>query len=389
MSTTVGNTKMQEFIGYAAADKAQDSRELLVYPAELLPFLSGEISAKEVENQIRTKGTNEYSGTVKTSTIIKCLYRDETSNRAFPPDIRKGEEVVIYNYGDDNTYYWKSSGRNDNARRTETYRVAISGTLKNVAENNDDSTYFFEMDTRRSHRIRISTSNQDGEQFRYTFCINADKNEVFLGDNNGNQFYIKSDQPRVCMKNTDGSLVDLNMTNIVIAAKKDISITSTEGNITFTAQKGKMTSYAKSDMSLETEANFSRKVKVDSTTNIDGNETCTTKGNKTCTTQGNEDYTVQGNYTQSVQGNYTQSVKGNHNTSIQGNYQLQAKGTGNIASTGNMTVASQAQTTISSSASLTLAAGGGLNMSFTGSGTMTGNGGTLTMNLAHLSINQG
>ena len=373
MSTTVGNTKMQEFIGYAAADKAQNSRELLVYPAELLPFLSGEISAKEVENQIRTKGSSEYSGTVKTSTIIKCLYRDETSNRAFPPDIRKGEEVIVYNFGDGNTYYWKSSARNDNARRTETYRVAISGTLKNVAENNDDSTYFFEMDTRRSHRIRISTSNQDGEQFRYTFCINADKNEVFLGDDKGNQFFIKSDQPRVCMKNVDGSLVDLNVTNIVIAAKNDISITSTEGNITFTAQKGKMTSYAKKDMSLETEANFIRKVKVDSTTNIDGNETCTTKGNKTCTTEGNEDYTVQGNYSRTVQGNY----------------QVQIQGTGNISSMGNMTVASQAMTTISSGATLTLAAGGGLSMSFTGSGTMTGNGGTLTMNLAHLSINQG
>lgn len=372
MSTTVGQTKMQEFIGYAAADKAQDSRELLVYPAELLPFLSGEVSAKEVENSVSTKGKNAYSGTVKTTTIIKCLYRDETSNRAFPPDIRKGEEVVIYNYGDDNTYYWKSSGRNDNARRTETYRVAISGTLQNVAENNDDSTYFFEMDTRRSHRVRISTSNQDGEMFRYTFCFNADTNEVFLGDDNGNQFYIKSDQPRVCMKNTDGSLVDLNMTNIVIAAKNDISITSTEGNITFTAQQGTMTSYSKSDMKLQTEANFTREVTGNSDTTIQGSETCTTQGDETRTTQGNK--------TCSTQGNEERSIQGNSSSSIQG--------TTSITSQGPMTISSQATVTISSGATMTLSAGGGLSMSFSGSGTMKGSG-ELTMQLSHLSIIKG
>ena len=40
-----GSTSMHEFHGYAAADKANDSRELYVYCEELLPFLNGEVKA--------------------------------------------------------------------------------------------------------------------------------------------------------------------------------------------------------------------------------------------------------------------------------------------------------------------------------------------------------
>lgn len=333
MSIAVGTSNMHQYIGYAAADKALDSRELLVYPAEFLPFLSGELSAKEIDNDVVTNGRNTYQSTVKTTTILKCLYRDETSNRAFPPDIRKGEEVIIYNYGDDNTWYWKSSARNDNARRTETYRISVSGTLDNTAESSDDNTYFLELDTRRSHRIRLSTSNANGETFRYQLNLDADAGSVFLGDDAGNQIYINSAQPRLCMKNASNSLIDLNDKNIVIMAERDISIVSTNGNLSFSAQSGSSTHYARNTITQRTDADM--------------------------------------------------------NITTATNYSVSARGTGNIVSRGNMTVRSEANTTVQSGGDLMLNAGGSLSISFNGTGTCIGHGASLTMTLGRLSIIQG
>lgn len=237
---------MREYHGYAAADKEQDSRELYVYSEELLPFLRGEIKAVEVDNDVKTSsGTDSYSGQVKTTNVLKCVYRDDTSNRAFPPDVRKGEQVIIFNQGDTDTWYWKSEGRNDNSRRLETVRYHANATLDNAAELNDDNTYFLELDTRRHKRVRISTSNADGEEHRYLFQLDAENSQVFLGDDYGNQFWIDSNHPRLCMKNHDNSLIDLNMKNIIIACEDDITIM---------AKNGKCTIYSKDKMSQMTES---------------------------------------------------------------------------------------------------------------------------------------
>lgn len=251
-------------MGIATADKASGSRDLWVYCPELLPFLSGSISAKEVSNDLKTntrEGTRTSS--IKTTNNILCQYRDETTNRAFPPDVRKGEQVVVYCYGDSNQFYWKSAGRNDNSRRTEDYRMAISGSLANNPDQTDDNTYFFEMCTRSKHAIKISTSNADGEAHRYVLNIDADSSTVFLGDDYGNQIYIDSDKPRVCMKNQKNSLLDLNDENIVMACKKDISILSDSGDIAIVAKRGKMT--IKSETSTDVKCN-SGNINVDAAT---------------------------------------------------------------------------------------------------------------------------
>jgi hypothetical protein len=49
------------------------------------------------------------------------------------------------------------------------------------------------------------------------------------------------------MKNKDDSLIDLNMKNIIIACENDITIM---------AKTGKCTIYSKSDMTLQTDSNF-------------------------------------------------------------------------------------------------------------------------------------
>ena len=333
---------MKSYMGYAVCDKAQNSRELKVYCPELLPFISGDLSATEVSNDIRTTGR---SGTrqsqIKSANFITCIYRDEDTNRTFPPDVRAGEEVVVYTYGDNNVFYWKSAGRNDNNRRTETYRIGISGTLDNKASISDDNSYFFEMDTRRGHHIKLSTSNTDGEKHRYLFLIDSDASTIDLADEAGNMFHIDSEIPRVCMKNSENALIDLNGQNIAIACKKDITIISESGNINIDARGGTYTQHSKGNMTLRTDA--------------------------VMTHQSTGNMNLQTNANQSTQ------VAGDSTTTVTGSYRVSAGGIVSLTSGGNMS----------------LTAGGGLSISFHGSGTCRGNGGTLSMYLGRFNVNRG
>lgn len=266
MSVGSRSSNVIEINGIAAADKAHDSRELLVYSPELLPFFTGKLEALEVDNQISTNNstTGGYQGQLKTTNTITASYRGDNSNRTFPPDIRKGEQVILMNYGDSDQWWWKESGRNDNSRRTETYRVGISGTLENNPEVSDDNSYFLELDTRRSHRVRISTSNTDGEKHRYLICIDADNSVMFLGDDYGNEIQLDSENKRIRLKNTDNSLVDLNQKNIVIACEQDITLAAKNGKISIQAKgnieqitESKQTTQAGQDIQHTTNGSYS------------------------------------------------------------------------------------------------------------------------------------
>lgn len=267
----IGQENMRSFHGIAAADKADDSRELLVYCEELLPFLSGEIVAMEVDSEIAMQtGTSKYLGSIKTTNVLRCIYRDSDSNRAFPPKVRKGEQVLIYNYGDTNTWYWKSEGRDEGIRRLDTYRQAVSGTREYTTELGDDNTYFLEIDTRGHKRIRLMTSQADGEKHRYIFTIDVDGSNIFLGDDIGNQIYLDSEHPRVCMKNSDNSLIDLNRTNIVIACDNDISIISKNGEISTSSKK---------NTSIRTDTNLVMEVASHTSLKSGGNISTSASGN--------------------------------------------------------------------------------------------------------------
>lgn len=391
MPQEIKGTAMRSFQGYAITDREKGTRMLRVYVPELQPFLQGDLKALEISNDVTTNSdrSGAHQTSIKATNYIECEYRDEDTNRAFPPGVRAGEEVIVYTYSDHNNFYWKSAARNDGNRRTETMRWSISGTLDNVATLTDDNTMFIEMDTRDTHRFRISTSKADEELHRYLFMIDADKSMVTLSDDIGNIIYIDSETPRVCMKNSDNSLIDLNGKNIAIMCEQDITIISEKGNINIDARTGIMCQHSKDDMTMKTDAemfqyskdsmhitsdnNRDITVKNDQQVNVGKNETTTIGADQSLTVTGKKTVSVTGTYSSSSQGDMSFSTQGNLSTSSMGNTSLTAMGTMSLSSTG----------------SLSLATSAGLSMSFTGSGTMTGNGGSLTMSLSSLNINNG
>lgn len=208
--------KWTEFYGKAVEDKEPESRELKVQLDEQMPFMEGEL--KKIENEVQV-GQGEQ---IKTTNFIVATWIGQNSNRAFPPDIYRGEQIVVYNYADSDKYYWDSLGRDDNMRHVERIRFQVANERITVKELSEDNTYLIEMDTLHNKHILIRTSDSDEEEFTYQLKIDAKENRVHLCDNADNEFLIESDTPRVFIRNTDGTYVDLNKKNLVLCAIDDL-----------------------------------------------------------------------------------------------------------------------------------------------------------------------
>ncbi len=240
--------------GVASADLAHDSRELYVHSPQLTPFQDGKLEAIEASNDINTSnGDDKYQGSLKTTNSIKAVWKGD-GNNPYPPAIRKGEQVTLYNIGDTDTWYWTTEGRNEDQRRLDTKRISVSGSRDNVKDMADDNTYFMEIDTLRNKRIRLSTSGADGEDYRYQLSLDVDNSLIVMADDDGNSVSIESKIPRISLRNKKNSVLVLDDETITLACKQDIIIKSEQGNILVQckgnygcAADGKVTIHSKAD----------------------------------------------------------------------------------------------------------------------------------------------
>lgn len=213
-------------IGYVAEDKEYTSKTLSVYAPEILPAMDdyGDLTVKQTVKFTDAKSGLEFAETMAESNIIRAEYFDMATNRSGPPDMRQGEQVLLFHYADTDKYFWFPTGRDDNLRRLERFRLAVSNDSSAQKELNDDNTYFIEMDTLHSKRIRIQTSKSDGESYIYTIIVNSDTNTLTINDDIGNELIIESDIPRVRLKNSDYSFLDLFQKDVIIGAARDVIV---------------------------------------------------------------------------------------------------------------------------------------------------------------------
>ena len=255
------SSKMSEFFGYAVCDKDNNSILLKVYCTDLLPMHTGNLNATVAQANI---ANNQYQGQVAESNYIVCTYRDDSSNHsAFPPDIRKGEQVRIYKLGDSEQYFWAPCARTEGNRRTETHRIAISDTLDNDTVLDDNNAYYLEMDTRRSHSITLCTNKADGEAYKYQLKIDADKHLIVLGDDVGNDILINSDEQSITLQTKSGATIQIQQNDTNTTCKGDLNM----------QVQGDVKQIVKGNVSLECDGNVEIKSKgaisITSKTRID------------------------------------------------------------------------------------------------------------------------
>jgi phage baseplate assembly protein gpV len=213
-------------VGTAVENKALDSKLLEVHPTEVAPMADGELTPTATTYKAAATDSTgaAYNVEVQTTVSIKCEWLPMFgSNRMTPPDIRRGESVIVYRFGDTDKFFWATLFDDMHLRRLETVIYGISGTASNDADLTADNMYFFEWSTHKKI-VHLHTSKANGEPFAYDIQINADYGCITITDDAGNYISLDSKERQLEMKNADGSTVNINKKEIFLEAADLISL---------------------------------------------------------------------------------------------------------------------------------------------------------------------
>lgn len=214
-------------VGRAAANKEPKTPALEIFPMETLSYVDGEIT--DLVQNVTVEGEDAfgevYQDVLKSSNSIEAAWLPFGSNRVTPPDIRRGERVLLWKYGDTDQYYWASTGLDDYLRRLETVVYAFSDipTNEDVKALDPTNSYYFEISTHKK-MITLSTCKKNGEPFAYKFQFNLEKGIVILMDDVGNYFEMDSRERSIIMRNADKSILSLDKMDALLSADNSISL---------------------------------------------------------------------------------------------------------------------------------------------------------------------
>ena len=237
--------KMVSF-GTVATNKLLTSMDIEVVPVEKLTMLNGELTDNLVSEN--TKGVDSdgaaFESTTKNSITVTARWLPFGSNRKTAPDVRRGEQVCIWQYGDADKYYWSELEYNGKLRKLETVVFMISNTKGEEEEATAENTYFFSWSTHEK-LVQLHTSTSDGEPFGYDFILNTKDGNLQITDTIENTVFIDSAAKRIVLKNAAGTFFDLNDENLFVNVVKDM-VTVVGGDMT-TIVKGKSSTKVEGD----------------------------------------------------------------------------------------------------------------------------------------------
>lgn len=225
-------------IGIAAQNKNLKERSLEVYPIEPMAFGDGEIADNLTEEDVVGVASDGSSFTdkVRTTPTIKAQWlRFGHDNRLTAPDIRRGERVILYQFGDADQYYWMTLMDDSRLRRLETTIYGWSGSAVEGDPVDHDHLYYLEVSTHKG-LVSFHTSKVNGEFCIYDIQINTKDGVITIQDDIGNEFYMNSAEHRLYMKNTDGSFYDMNKTVLDVYTQDSINFKTK--NLTVNASDG-------------------------------------------------------------------------------------------------------------------------------------------------------
>lgn len=212
--------------GIAASNKALNSASLEVTPVEDLPMLDGQISDNvSVTEASGSDGSDTpYQSQVSESSTLTATWLPFGSpNRQTPPDVRRGEPVAIYRFGDADKYYWVSISSDLALRKLETVIFGFSGTPIEGAPPSADNTYLFGVSTHQK-RVWMSTTKANGEPYAYNVELDTDNGKFSVADDIGNMFTLDSENHILRTENTDGSFMEINRENFNLLVNDQINL---------------------------------------------------------------------------------------------------------------------------------------------------------------------
>lgn len=214
-------------MGIVAEPKVLNSKIILVTPLETMPFYGGEIRSDPaaIKDDFVDKDGKPYAVEVLSDFAIKAEWLPiNDGNRVTPPDVRRGERVILYRYADNDKFYWQSLGADTGKRRLETVLWRFSATTdESVTVLDDSNSYWLEISTHKQS-ITLQTSKANGEVVSFGVSLNGKDGRATIKDDRGNHFFIDSLANYVEFGNGSGSFVALDKMKALISADKEVMI---------------------------------------------------------------------------------------------------------------------------------------------------------------------
>lgn len=215
-------------IGIIATNKELSEHFVEILPIEYFNFIDGEILDHTEEYKASGKSFTGESFNVKIDTTAtlraKWLPIGQT-NRITPPDVRRGEQVIIYQFGDVDEYYWVDAFQYKHVRRLETAIWSFSDNREENVEDTPESTYWMEVSTHKKV-IHLHTSKSDEEPFVYDIQINTKDGRIVIQDDDHNYIFLDSAERFIKLHNKDDTYIEMNKRVINIFSHDEINMTT-------------------------------------------------------------------------------------------------------------------------------------------------------------------
>lgn len=212
-------------VGLVTKPKARDSRFVNAVAVEIATGTDGESTHAPEEEIVKgfSSDGSEYQVKMTNSRDMECEWLPMEGNRSTPPDLERGELVMIYRLGDTPQYYWTCMGLRNHLRTLESVITMYGATPDLSGCGLDFTKCYYQQWSPLDGHITFGTSMANEEKFKYTFQINTKDSFMAMTDDVGNYMEINSADARCMFKNANGSIIRMEKQIIDLIADLGIN----------------------------------------------------------------------------------------------------------------------------------------------------------------------
>lgn len=236
-TTTRSNTKLV-MEGVAAEDIEVKSTILKVIVPELTPHATtGTVGAGLTSGVTKLKDRDGNSINTNTSMAnhVVATWGGESGMRE-PPRVRAGEPVEVWKGATQDKYFWRSTGRGRDFRKTDRMVIEIGAMSADGkgGEKSDDNTYMAYLDS-IDQKMGLKSSAANGEVSAFSVEFDMKLGTMVVSDKNdgtGNRIFMdtgaKSGTPILQMNLSSGATLKMEGDNAMISIPKKLLINAGE-----------------------------------------------------------------------------------------------------------------------------------------------------------------
>lgn len=214
-------------IGIVAVPLTHGKRVIGVHLPGQLPHVSGEMTLNPGMMTVRGKDSKgqPYISKVETNSVISAEWWPDDHNQVTAPLVQTGQRVQVWRNAKTDTYMWRSANMDPSLSVQETVVKMYAAKGKDGKEGTltPENSYSTSFST-ANKEISLKTSKANGEPVAFDIQVNTKDGVILYKDDKGNLCHFDAVQNRITMKNANGSIVDLDKSNITMEAPDTINI---------------------------------------------------------------------------------------------------------------------------------------------------------------------